>query len=60
MLRTYNPVALAIAFSFAAALVVCFFLYLGAGCWHSDTLPRHPGGLTARRDAIETAETLPK
>src|SRR5262245_24874915 len=35
MLRTYNPVALSIAFTFAAALVACFLVYLGAGCRHS-------------------------
>ena len=58
MMRTYNPVALSIAFSFAAALVACFLLYLGAGCQRSDAMPRSPNGLIARRERIEAAQEL--
>ena len=54
----YNPVALSIAFSFAAALVACFLLYLGAGCRRSNTLPRHPKGLIAHREQIEALNAM--
>ena len=39
-------------------MVACFLLNLGAVCKRSDGLPRHPGRLTAHREAVGTLNAM--